>query len=296
MTAPSAADLPLDRMLAIVGEVAAVHRLESETLALQRCHGRVLAQDVAATAIRQGAMLTPARVALAASLGIPALSVTRRPTVAVFTTGDHLVEPGMPLAAGQAYDGNRELLMGLLRAEGLESMIWPRLPDDRRQVEIALRDAGCAFDLVIVCESSACSAGGFVAETVAEFGAIHFHASGMPFGAQVLFGSLDQARVLGLPDDPFGIVAAWLTLGRALVDGLQGRVEPRRAMQARLARSIGSPDPRRAFLAARVEAGDNGLQVDPQASNDLLGSNALIVMPDAIRPMPAGAIVDVIPL
>jgi molybdopterin molybdotransferase len=43
----------------------------------------------------------------------------------------------MPLAHGQIYDSNRDLLMGLLRADGLEPTAWPRLPDDPRQVEIA---------------------------------------------------------------------------------------------------------------------------------------------------------------
>lgn len=304
MTLPST-DLPFDQALSVIREVAAAHRLESETLALSRCHGRVLTQDVppanAATpggnsgpAIRRGAPLTPARVALAASLGIPVLSVARRPTVAVFTTGDDLVEPGMPLVPGQAYDGNRELLMGLLRAEGLEPTAWPRLPDDRRQIEIALRDAGCAFDLVVICESAASNGNNLVADVVAVFGEIHVHGLRMQFGTPLLFGSLDQARVLGMPAEPLALVAAWLTLGRTLTDGLQGRTEPRPVLQARLARSIDPPHPACAFVAARVEVGESGLQVVPHAS-DLSECNALIAVPGDVR-SPAGAIVEVIPL
>ena len=67
-----------------------------------------------------GAVLTPARIALAASQGHAELEVARRPTVAVFATGDELVEPGLPLAHGQVYNSNREQLMGLLRVQGLE--------------------------------------------------------------------------------------------------------------------------------------------------------------------------------
>ena len=75
--------------------------------------------------------MTPARVALASALGIDRLDVAQRPTVAVFTSGDELVEPGLPLRRGEIHDANRELLMGLLRAEGLEPVAWPRLPDAR---------------------------------------------------------------------------------------------------------------------------------------------------------------------
>ncbi|NUS61164.1 MAG: molybdopterin molybdotransferase MoeA, partial [Lysobacter sp.] len=42
-----------------------------------------------------GQLLTPARVATVASLGIDQLTVSARPTVAVFTTGDELVPPGL---------------------------------------------------------------------------------------------------------------------------------------------------------------------------------------------------------
>ena len=48
--------------------------------------------------LRAGQVLSPVRTSLAAALGLDALQVARRPTVAVFTTGDELVPPGLPLA------------------------------------------------------------------------------------------------------------------------------------------------------------------------------------------------------
>jgi len=291
--------LPLDHALAVIGEMTAAHRLASETLALARCHGRVLAQGMTGVpadgqGFDPGALMTPARVALAASLGIPALSVARKPTVAVFTVGDELVEPGLPLAAGQRYDSNRELLMGLLRADGLEPTAWPRLPDDPRQIEIALRDAGCAFDLIVVCGSPSCG-NQPVADVVARFGQVHFHGVRMEPGAQVLFGSLDEARLLGLSDDPIAVVATWLTLGRAVIDGLQGRIDPRPVLQARMAASIDKPHSQRAFLPARIEPGNHGLRVDPHPLG-LVESNVLVVVPEDTRHVPAGTIVSVLPL
>jgi molybdopterin molybdotransferase len=98
-----------------------------------------------------GIVLTPTRVATAASLGFDRLDVATRPTVAVFTTGDELVPPGMPLAPGEIHDSNRELLMGLLRADGLEPTAWPVLPDVPARIASVLRDAASSFDVVITC-------------------------------------------------------------------------------------------------------------------------------------------------
>ncbi|GAB3094602.1 molybdopterin molybdotransferase MoeA [Lysobacter terrae] len=397
--------LLFDEAMTVLGQVAARRRLETETLALSRCHGRVLAQDIDApialppfdnsamdgfafrhadlqgdetslhlageqfaglaqdvalahgecvrittgapippgadtVAIKEncrvdgdavvvpgatvkganvryagedvregdrvlqaGQVLTPARVSLAASLGIASLQVSRKPTVAVFSTGDELVEPGMPLRPGQIYDSNRELLMGLLRAEGLEPTAWPRLPDDPKQVEIALRDAGCAFDLIITAGGVSAGEKDYLPGVLAQFGQTHFWKVKMKPGMPLLLGTLDQAQVLGLPGNPVSVLATYLTFGRALIDALQGRSEPRATWRAQLVAPLDKPHPRREFLRAWLQAGDNGvLHVEP---NPATGShrlhaaahaNALIVVPEGPQRYAAGAVVEVIPL
>ena len=253
--------------------------------------------------LEPGQVLTPARVSVAASLGIASLPVSRRPTVAVFTTGDELVEPGMPLAPGQIYDSNRDLLMGLLRADGLEPTAWPRLPDDPRQVEIALRDAGCAFDLIITAGGVSAGEKDHLPDVLARFGQIHFWKVRMKPGMPLLFGSLDQARVLALPGNPVSVLATYLTFGRALIDTLQGRREPRASWQARLASPLDKPHPRREFVRGHLRAGDNGalhVEADPATGSHRLRAaaeaNALIVVPEGPQRYAAGQVVEVIPL
>lgn len=293
--------------LGIIEQVARDHCLASESLALPRTHGRVLARgmtadvkipsfDIGATddreVLRAGQVLTPTRVAMAAALGLASLQVARRPAVAVFTSGNNLVEPGMPLATGHVYDSNRELLMGLLRADGMEPTAWPRLPDDPRQVEIALRDAGCAFDLILACGQIAADRHDHVASVVAQFGQSHFQLLQIQPGMPVLFASLDQARLLVLPGDPVSVLAGYLTLGRALIDGLQGRLESRLPWRARLTSAVAKTDPRREFRRASIFSDGNGLLLaEPSTAAD---SNALIVLPEGPQWLTAGDPVEVV--
>lgn len=395
--------LPFDDALAIVREVAAAHRLEAQTMALSRTHGRILAADVHAPlslppfdnsamdgfAVRHadlhgsqttlrlvgeqfagralgvavgegeclrittgapmpagadtvvikenasvdgnrvtvaaelaygsnvrrggedvgigelvlhaGTVLTPARVSLAASLGLDSLPVVRRPTVAVFSSGDELVEPGLALSRGEIYDSNRELLMGLLRADGLEPTAWPRLPDDPKRVEIALRDAACAFDIVITCGAVSAGEKDHIPAVLAQFGQTHFWKVRMKPGMPLLFGSLDQARMLGLPGNPVSVFATYLSFGRALVDALQGRTEPRPVERAQLVAPVDKAHPRREFMRARVFCDDHGaLRADPNPAvgshrlRAVADSNALIVIPDGPQRLAAGEVVEIL--
>ncbi|OLG74700.1 molybdopterin biosynthesis protein, partial [Xanthomonas oryzae pv. oryzae] len=97
---------------------------------------RLAGSDVRAgdLVIQTGQVLTPARIGLAAALGVSRLAVAPRPTIAVLATGDELIEPGMPLGPGQIYNSNRDMLMAQLRALGYTPTAWPTLPDDPQRI------------------------------------------------------------------------------------------------------------------------------------------------------------------
>lgn len=266
-------------------------------------HVRRAGEDVAVgdRVLDAGQVLTPARIALAASLGIADLQVSARPTVAVFATGDELVEPGLPLLPGQVYNSNRELLMGLLRAEGLEPVAWPVLPDDPARIAAMLGDAAASFDLVLTCGGVSAGEKDHIPELLRAAGRIAFWKVRMRPGMPLLFGALGNALLLGLPGNPVSVLATWLALGRPLVDGLQGRTEPRLRPRARLAKAWHKPHERLEFLRGRLLAGEDGvLRVQPNpadGSHRLRGaadSDALIVLDAGKHEFGAGETVEVL--
>jgi molybdopterin molybdotransferase len=268
-------------------------------------HVRRAGEDVRAgdVVLRTGAVLTPARVALAAALGIDRLRVATRPTVAVFTTGDELVEPGLPLRPGEIHDSNRELLMGLLRAEGLEPVAWPRLPDEPGRVASMLRDAAAAFDLVLTCGAVSVGDRDHIPAFARAEGDPHFWKVRMRPGMPVLFAGLGRAQWLALPGNPVSVLATWLTLGRSLLDGMQGRTERRPCGFARLAAPFDKRHPRREFLRGRLQPRPDGtLEVVPNPADGshrlaaAAGADALIVLPEGERSWQAGEVVEVLPL
>ena len=133
-------------------------------------------------------------------------------------------------------------------------------------------------------------------------GRIRFWKVRMKPGMPVLFGTLERACFLGLPGNPVSVFATYATLGRCLLDGLQGRTEPRRRFRARLAAPIDKTHARREFVRGRLEAGDDGvLHVHPDAATGshrlraAAMADALIVVPEGPQQLSIDAVVDVLP-
>ncbi|RZA34275.1 MAG: molybdopterin molybdenumtransferase MoeA [Lysobacteraceae bacterium] len=251
--------------------------------------------------LQRGSVLSPARASLLAALGVAEVEVAKRPTVAVFTTGDELVEPGLPLLPGQIYNSNRELMMGLLRAEGLEPVAWPTLPDDPARMEVMLRDAASAFDVVLTCGGVSAGEKDLVPGFLESQGEVHFWKVRMKPGMPVIFGGLDKALFVGLPGNPVAVLATFLALVRPLLDGLQGRVETRPRRFARLSTAWEKSHERFEFLRGSLQYRPDGVvQVSPNpadASHRLRAaseSDSLILLGEGARAYAKGDVVEVL--
>lgn len=268
-------------------------------------HVRHRAEDVAEgdTVLLAGQVMTPARIGLAASLGIDRLPVAARPTVAVFASGDELVEPGLPLQTGQVYNSNRDQLMAQLRACGMEPVAWPTLPDDPQRIQAVLADAVENFEVVLTCGGVSAGEKDHLPHWLQAQGRIHFWKVRMRPGMPVLFGEAGRALVLGLPGNPVSVLATFNVLGRALLDAVQGRSEPRPGWRARLAAPWRKRHERLEFLRGRLaQDGDAVLLVHPDPADGshrlraAAGSDVLIVLEEGARDYEVGDLVQVVPL
>src|SRR5216684_3789406 len=98
---------------------------------------RPAGEDVPAghCALKSGRRLRPQDVALVAAFGLTHVEVRRRIRVAVFSTGNELVSPGVPRGAAQLFDSNRFMLMAMLVRLGCEVSDLGILGDDRMAIK-----------------------------------------------------------------------------------------------------------------------------------------------------------------
>jgi molybdopterin molybdotransferase len=259
---------------------------------------RPVGRDVVAGAevVGAGIRLGPAQIAALAAAGIAEPVCTRRPRVAVLTTGTELRAPGTPLAPGEVYEANGVMLAAQLESAGADVEVLPAVADD----EHAHRDAiarGLELDALVTSGGVSVGPHDLVRTVEAELGVEElFWGVAVKPGKPLAFGRRGETLVFGLPGNPVSSLVACELFVRPAVLALQGAKEPGPKFEVgRLAADVAC-DPRRdTFLRARTTMDADGVRLAPvegQESHMIVraaGANALVFAPRGDGTIAAGA-------
>jgi molybdopterin molybdotransferase len=219
----------------------------------------------------KGHRLRARDLALAAAMNHPLLPVHRRPKIALFATGDELVQPGTQPGPGQIVYSNGFALAALARAEGAEvadlGVVGDKLDETIAAVRRA-RDLGA--DILVT--TGGASVGDYdlvQAAFAAEGMALSFWKVAMRPGRPLMHGRLGAMHVLGLPGNPVSsYVCAFLFLV-PLVRRLSGRSDlVPEAESAVLGSDLAANDERADYLRATLSDGPGGPVAVPFATQD----------------------------
>lgn len=189
---------------------------------------RLAGEDVRAgsIALPTGRRLAAQHVALAASLGLTNLDVFRRVRVAVFSTGDEIVEPGRPRPNAALFDANRYLLAGLIERLGAAATDLGILPDDRDHLARAIAAAAAEHDLVVTSGGVSTGEADHVRHAVETIGRLVFWRvaikPGRPVAMGVIPGRGASAAFVGLPGNPAAVYVTFARVVRPLLLRLAG--------------------------------------------------------------------------
>ena len=191
---------------------------------------RLAGEDVPAgnVVLPAGTVLEPQHVALAAALGITALEVRRRLKVAIFSTGDEVVEPGAPRSAAAIYDANRYLLAALLERLGAAVTDLGILADAPDALADALQAAAGAHDLIVTSGGVSTGEADYVRAAVERIGSLVFWRvaikPGRPVAMGVIRGAANEgsAAFVGLPGNPVAVFVTFVRVVKPLLRRLSG--------------------------------------------------------------------------
>jgi molybdopterin molybdotransferase len=256
------------------------------------------------TVFTAGTLLRPAHIGVLASLGRVSVRVTRRPVVAILSTGDEILEPGQPLRPGTIYDSNAYSIASLVKRYGGIPKRLGIAHDTIEDLTAKVRE-GVNADLLIT--SAGVSRGDFdvVKEVLRREGNIDFHLVNMRPGKPLAFGSFKsgdrEVPHIGLPGNPVSSMLVFELFGRPALQRMMGLpITERPTVRAIMRDRIRMTDERR-FYARCVVTRENGGWVasltGSQGSGVLTSmakANGLAVIPEGSPDVPPGSEVEII--
>jgi molybdopterin molybdotransferase len=255
-----------------------------------------------AIVIEAGSVLRPQEIGVITSLGIWQVAVHRRPCVALLSTGDEIVEPGVARNPGQIYDSNRFTLHGALRQCGADVVDLGIVSDARDALRDRLLEASRSVDFVLTSGGVSVGTHDFVKDVLDEVGAIDFWQVAMQPGRPLAVGRVGETPFFGLPGNPVASLLAFMLFVRPALYKRAGR---RRLFpdtwQARVTQPLRKKVGRREFKRGVMRFAENGWEVrttGPQGSGiltSMVAGNCLIVLEEERGDVAPGELVTVEP-
>lgn len=185
---------------------------------------RLAGEDIkaGAVALPAGRLLSPADVSLTAAVGITSMDVRRRVRVALFSTGDEIVEPGAQRPPAALYDANRFLLADLVRRLGGEVTDLGIVRDDSQALIRAIGEAAKTHDLVLTSGGVSTGEADHVRTAVETIGQLVFWRVAIKPGRPVAMGVVAGAAFAGLPGNPVAAFVTFVRVVRPLILRLGG--------------------------------------------------------------------------
>ena len=251
-----------------------------------------------ALALSKNTKLTPAAIGYLASLGIQNVIVFKKPTIAIVTTGNELVEPGQALTYGKIYESNSKMLQNALYNLKFYDVTIHKVEDDYNKTKAILESVITENDLVIISGGISVGDYDFVGKALEELKveALFYKVKQKP-GKPLIFGKKDKTLIFARPGNPAAALTwCYVYVYIALQKMMDNEdLELPRIQAKSLSKFVKNGD-RPQYLKAIYNNGN--IEILEGQSSAMLQtfavSNALVYVPEEINKIEIGDLVDVV--
>ena len=187
---------------------------------------RAAGEDFAAGSIvvQAGTRLRPQELAAIAATGQERVACYAPLSVALMSTGDEVLQPGMPFRTGQVYDSNRFLLRALLETVNVTVSDLGIVSDDEEAVRATILEAAENHDVILTTGGASRGEEDHIVSVMASEGRLHAWQLAVKPGRPLAFGQIGDTVFLGLPGNPVAAFVCFLFYAQPMFAHLQGAV------------------------------------------------------------------------
>lgn len=185
---------------------------------------RKAGEDVNAgdTVVPEGRRLTPADLALVSAVGVGHVQVRAPLRVGVMSTGDELVAAGGTAGAGQIFDANRPMLLGVIAKLGHVAVDLGHVRDDRAALRTRFDTAAAGVDVILTSGGASAGDEDHVSALLNEAGAMALWRIAVKPGRPLALGMWDGTPVFGLPGNPVAAMVCALVFAAPALAQMAG--------------------------------------------------------------------------
>jgi len=252
------------------------------------------------TVLRAGQLLTSREIGVIAAVGLARVAVYRRPRVAIFSTGNEIVAPGMSIRPGAVYDSNASIIGAAVEELGGEAVHLGVVPDNEQALNRAL-EQGLDCDLVLFSGGTSKGAGDLSYRVVGRLKdpGIVAHGVALKPGKPICLTVTDHKPVVILPGFPTSAIFTFHEFVAPVIRAYAGLAQERRqTVAATLPVRVNSERGRTEYLLVGLVQGPAGLAAYPMGKGSgsvttFSGADGFITIDQHTEIVDAGSTVSV---
>lgn len=263
---------------------------------------RFAGEDIRAgeKALSKGTRLDSAEIGLLASMNIAEVTVTRRPEVAILSTGDEILEPGNDNPDGRIFNSNAYVLYSEVKKYGGNPHYAGIVKDEKSDVFSRFREL-LKYDIIISSGGVSMGKYDFIPEVLRELGIdLKVEKVLMRPGKPVVFGTKGDKLFFGLPGNPVSVMVSFQRFVRPALLKMSGTATIEKPVILAVTEEDLRKKPGRRYFLRGIFSIKNGVfsvkSTGPQGSGILTSmssANCFIILPENTERIKAGEKVEI---
>ncbi|NWG09841.1 MAG: molybdopterin biosynthesis protein [Nitrososphaerales archaeon] len=241
--------------------------------------------------MEKGEGLTAEKIGALAGLGYGRIKVFLRPRVAIFSTGNELLEPGLELSPSKIYDVNQYSIGALVQSSGCIPIYLGVKIDNFEEIRGAIVEGLNCADAIVMSGGTSAGVSDLAYKVFEGLGSpgLIVHGIAAKPGKPTILAAIGDKPIFGLPGFPVSALTMYYLIVDPFLRSISGKkLETRKTLKSGLATRHISERGRREYLPVFLKRSEKGLVAVPilggsGAIASLCSADGIVEIPENIE-------------